>query len=53
MMPGETALTWMPKEAYSTASDRVAAAQTALGQRGQRRGRAGVRGLGQVAETWH
>ncbi len=30
MMPGETALTRMPREAYSTASDRVAAARPPL-----------------------
>jgi hypothetical protein len=30
MMPGETALTRMPREAYSTASDLVAAARPPL-----------------------
>jgi hypothetical protein len=30
MMPGETALTRMPREAYSVASDRVAAASPPL-----------------------
>jgi len=30
MMPGETALTRMPREAYSTASDQVAAARPPL-----------------------
>jgi len=30
MMPGETALTRMPREAYSTARDRVAAARPPL-----------------------
>jgi hypothetical protein len=30
MMPGETALTRMPREAYSTASDRVAEARPPL-----------------------
>ena len=30
MIPGETALTRMPREAYSTASDRVAAASPPL-----------------------
>jgi len=30
MMPGETALTRMPREAYSTARDRVAAASPPL-----------------------
>jgi len=30
MMPGETALTRMPREAYSIASDRVAAARPPL-----------------------
>ena len=51
MMPGETALTLMPREAYSTASDLVTAARPPLVSAASADGAAEFATSARVAET--